>query len=386
MKAFEQFFSELDKLANSVGFNKLTLSMKRDKKVDLKSAFIKCIELRGRRTLSIVYRYPTTDKTKNFNVADGLIVIRELMENFFYKADLMGLEQDLFLSVDKQGNSKLKRKKNSQVKVNSDKHDRTRKKLISAQNNVYLQELDIVTPDGKVKRNREDKFRQINRFTEIMSHVLGDNMKTPVIADMGCGKGYLTFALYDYLFSKGLKPKVIGVELRPNLVEKCNSISKKAGFEGLSFESGYIGQWDVDELDVLIALHACNTATDDAIYQGIKSSAKVIVCAPCCHKQVRKSMKVEGPLKEIAKHGILLEREAEILTDALRSMYLEVCGYKTRVMEFISTEHTAKNLLIIAEKRIHPLKNEKELWTKIQSLKDLWGIREHYLESLIKSL
>jgi hypothetical protein len=378
-----EFFDELKVQIEQGKFLKLTLSMKRDKKVELKSVFVKLITLRKEPSLSLVFRYPTNDITKNFPIKEGLENIKELLIKQFLKADLMGLESDVFLTIDKFGKGKIKRKKSvsTEQDKSSSQHDKKKKRLIDLKNNHYLKALDIVV-DGKVKRNREDKFRQINKFVEIMGHVLSDKYKQPVIADMGCGKGYLTFALYDYLNSLSLKPKVIGVELRPKLVDFCNAIAKDAKFQNLSFEAGYIGQWQVDKLDVLIALHACDTATDDAIYQGIKSEAKVIVCAPCCHQQVRKSMQTAGTLKEITRHGILMEREAEIITDSLRALYLEASGYKTKVMEFISTEHTPKNLLIIAEK--HHKKVDADVWAKIDSLKDLWGVKEHYLDSFIK--
>ncbi|MDD7985662.1 SAM-dependent methyltransferase [Lentisphaera marina] len=385
MDKITEFIDDLSAQLDVETLSKLSLSMKRDKKAELKSVFVKSIILRDQQMLSFVYRYPTNDLTKNFSIAEGLENVEKLLKDQFYKADLMSTERDVFLTIDKSGKGKIKRKDSNKTeqKTNSAKHDKTKKRLIDLKNNYYLQALDIVA-DGKVKRNREDKFRQINKFVEIMGHVLSNKYTEPVIADMGCGKGYLTFALYDYLSSLSMNPKVVGVELRPKLVDFCNEIANKANFDNLKFESGYIGQWEIEKLDVLIALHACDTATDDAIYQGIKSEAKVIVCAPCCHQQVRKSLQTTGALKDITRHGILMEREAEIVTDSLRALYLEASGYKTKIMEFISTEHTPKNLLIIAEK--HDRKLDSGVWDRIESLKAVWGLKEHYLEKLIKSL
>lgn len=385
MDKITEFIDELSAQLDGETLSKLSLSMKRDKKAELKSVFVKSIILRDQQMLSFVYRYPTNDLTKNFSIAEGLENVEKLLKDQFYKADLMSTERDVFLTIDKSGKGKIKRKDSNKTeqKTNSAKHDKTKKRLLDLKNNYYLQALDIVA-DGKVKRNREDKFRQINKFVEIMGHVLANKYTEPVIADMGCGKGYLTFALYDYLSSISMNPKVVGVELRPKLVDFCNEIANKAKFDNLKFESGYIGQWEIEKLDVLIALHACDTATDDAIYQGIKSEAKVIVCAPCCHQQVRKSLQTTGALKDITRHGILMEREAEIVTDSLRALYLEASGYKTKIMEFISTEHTPKNLLIIAEK--HDRKIDPAVWDRVESLKAVWGLKEHYLEKLIKSL
>ncbi|WDE96579.1 SAM-dependent methyltransferase [Lentisphaera profundi] len=386
MDKIVEFLNDLEGQLKVNSFSKLTLSMKRNKSDQVKSIFVKPINLRGEQKLCFVFRHPTNDVTKNYSFEEGLVEITESLNESFLKADLMSVKQDVFLTIDKQGKGKIKRKMKvlQSPETVDNKHDKRKKRLIETQNNLYLQELDIVDKDGQVKRSREDKFRQINKFVEVMGHVLANHGTEPVIADMGCGKGYLTFALYDYLGSLAMKPKVIGVELRPKLVDLCNRIAQKANFENLSFEAGYIGRWDIEKLDVLIALHACDTATDDAIYQGVKSGAKVIVCAPCCHRQVRKSMQTSGVLKEITRHGILLEREAEILTDSLRALYLEACGYKTKVMEFISTEHTPKNLLIIAEKHQNGI--DAEIWNRIKGLKEMWGLKEHYLEALVRDL
>ncbi|MFA5419003.1 MAG: SAM-dependent methyltransferase, partial [Bacteroidales bacterium] len=165
--------------------------------------------------------------------------------------------------------------------------------FISPEKNLYLQLLGVTTVDGKVKKGMEDKFRQINKYVEVVSHVVQQANLTAgfTVADMGSGKGYLTFALYDYLTNiMLLAPEVAGVELRPNLVAQCNGISKKSGFEKLKFIQGSIEKTVLPEIDLLIALHACDTATDEAIFRGIRHKAKVIITAPCCHKQIRRQM------------------------------------------------------------------------------------------------
>ena len=201
---------------------------------------------------------------------------------------------------------------------------------------------------------------------------------------MGSGKGYLTFALYDYLTNTlNLSPRVTGVELRTELVEKCNAIAAKAGFGNLSFVTGSIDSAELPAVDMLIALHACDTATDQAIYRGIKAGAKVIICAPCCHKQIRKQINPSNELKSITRFGILEERQAEMLTDAIRALVLEAFGYKTKVFEFISTEHTPKNVLIVGVKAEATKEVNLASVEKIKNLKALCNIEYHELEKLM---
>ena len=236
-------------------------------------------------------------------------------------------------------------------------------------------------------KTAQDKYRQINHYIEIIDGIVKDlQLQAPLhIADMGSGKGYLTFALYDYLHNKLQVPATItGVELRPELVATCNAIAAKAGYSQLHFQTGTIASYNAPATDILIALHACDTATDDAIFKGIEAGAKVIVVAPCCHKQIRKQMKPENELNAITKHGILLERQAEIVTDSIRSLILEMQDYKTKVFEFIATEHTPKNVLIVATKRRTAVNNQADLQEKITGLKTLFRIKEHYLEELMK--
>ena len=207
------------------------------------------------------------------------------------------------------------------------------------------------------------------------------------VVDMGSGKGYLTFALYDYLTNVlNVKTKITGVEFRKDLVILCNSISKKSSFTNLFFEEGTIENYTTTTtIDVLIALHACDTATDDAIAKGIKANANLIVVAPCCHKQIRKQItlnKKQNDVSFITQYGIFLERQAEMVTDAIRALVLEYFGYKTKVFEFITDAHTPKNIMIVGEK-ISNHKNEDAL-LKIKNAKEFFGIKEHYLEKLVE--
>jgi len=197
----------------------------------------------------------------------------------------------------------------------------------------------------------------------------------------------LTFALYDYLTNVlALKPSVIGVEFRPDMVELCNSIAQNTGFDGLNFVEGTIENYDSTDTNILIALHACDTATDDAIYKGITAEADLIVVAPCCHKQIRREIeknKASNELDFLTKYGIFLERQAEMVTDGIRALILEYFGYKTKVFQFISDAHTPKNVLVVGIKgKVNP-KKQAEILEKLKATKAYFGIDYHHLEKLL---
>jgi SAM-dependent methyltransferase len=200
----------------------------------------------------------------------------------------------------------------------------------------------------------ESKLRQIHRFVEILSHLVDgwDRGSGRIrVVDLGCGKGYLTFAAYQWLRASGWpQAEVLGIELRPALVETCSRIAREVGYDGLAFRAGEIAHTPFEGADVAIALHACDTATDDALAAGVEAGARLLIVAPCCHREVRPQLAPPVALAALGAHGILVEREAELVTDALRAAALESAGFAARVFEFVSTEHTAKNLMIAAER------------------------------------
>lgn len=382
--------SFLDAISNSIKKQeliKLTLGNKRNKQAELNNVFVKLVLIKNKPQLSFVYRHPTKDITKNFEPEEGINLINETLQKDFYNADLFTTEGDYHLLINKNENIKVVTKKASlEVKADTHHHDKQKERIIETADNIYLHELGVVTADGKVKKDMQDKYRQINKYVEIIEGILKD-VQLPAgftIADMGSGKGYLTFALYDYLHNTLKKnTTVTGIEIRNDLVDKCNSIAAKAHYDKLYFKQGSIEQSELPAVDMLIALHACDTATDDAIYKGIKANAKIIVCAPCCHKQIRKQIMPGNALSLITKHGILLERLAEMVTDTIRALILEAYGYKTKVFEFISTEHTPKNILITAIKKDRQGKEKEEKLKEINELKKLFGIQQHYIEKLL---
>lgn len=366
---------------------KLTLSSKRTKTSDLNKVIISAIELKKGYFLNFVYRHKTKDITKNYEIQQGLQTTSNLLETSFLNAEMLSTTENNLLYILPNGKVKLKTKILETATKAVLTHDKNKERLISLEGNIYLRELGITNANAEVRREMSDKYKQINQYIELLAPYFrdmnwGDNFQ---IVDMGSGKGYLTFALYDFITNNlKLKAKVTGVEYRDELVTICNEITKKANFENLNFIQGTIEKSNLSKIDILIALHACDTATDEAIYRGIRAEADLIVCAPCCHKQIRKAMTVNNELKNITRFGILKERQAEIITDTIRAMILEINGYKTNVFEFISLEHTPKNVMIVAKKTKEKKLNVDQLSSDVAYLKKLYGINKHYLETLLQ--
>lgn len=384
MNHIVQFIHQISQLLESEKFVGLQISNKRNADSDLKTVLIKPVVLKKGNRLSFVYRHNTKDITKNYEYDESIVILEELLKNDFYQASLNAANEDVFLTTREDGNGTLKRKPIQGSREVVKDHDHKKNRLIS-HSRRFLQALGITSHDGSIKKDKQAKYRQINKYIELLQ----DSMKTVQlpskyhIVDMGSGKGYLTFALYDYL-SNNLKHDitVTGVEMRKDLVVLCNQIAKDCEFDGLKFSQGTIQENKVKKMNILVALHACDTATDDAIAKGIQSGAEMIVCSPCCHKQIRKQMSPDNVLNNVAQFGILKERQAELITDTIRAMIMQAHGYQTKVIEYISTEHTPKNLLIIGVKKEGSSINESIL-EEVQKLKAMYGIEYHYLEKVL---
>jgi len=387
LQALQQLLSAIAESTQSNTFIKLTISNKRNKSDDLVNVFIRPVLLNSELQFSFVYRYSTRDITSNLKPEAAIETIEMLLRDTFLNADLFTTLSDFTFLSNRKGSGRLLRKPASSKELPVFTHDHTKKRLITTENNIYLRELGVVTDDFKVRPAMQDKFRQINRYVEIVEGVL-KTVKLPAdfhVADMGSGKGYLTFALYDHLKKTRAESfAVTGIELRPELVKSCNHIAEKAGFRNLAFLTGSIESAKIGHAQVLIALHACDTATDEAIYRGIAAGSEVIMVAPCCHKQIRKQINPENSLSEITRFGILEERQAEMLTDALRAIILEAFGYKTSVFQFIETEHTPKNVMIAAVRKTKRSTPDAKVMKRIADLKLMFGIHEHHLEHLLQ--
>ena len=385
MNKLESFLQTIISAADNAALLKITIGNKKDKSYVLKNVFIKPVLIKEKYLLSFVYRNLTNDITKNFDIAESIKQIKSLLEESFFNADVYTTKETVYYSVTKEGKEKIVTK-NNDAKISSAvlAHDKQKNRLIPT-NSFYLKELGVTNGEGNLKKEMQHKYKQINRYVEIIEGILKDTKieNNFLIVDMGSGKGYLTFALYNYLQIKNKEIKVTGIELREDLVLKCNKIAEQSKYTGLHFTKGSIQQTDLPFVDMLIALHACDTATDDAITKGIKAAAKFIICAPCCHKQIRRQMAPTNALQYITKHGILMERQAEMVTDTIRALMLEAHGYKTKVFDFIEEEDTPKNVLIVGTKSNFSQKIFDENILKIKELKALFGIKEHYLETVI---
>ena len=252
----------------------------------------------------------------------------------------------------------------------------------------FLRTLGVTKAGNRIVPAMARKWKQINKFVEIFDHAFASSdlaNKTELhVVDFGSGKGYLTFAIYDYLQSVlGIKTRTTGVELRENLVNLCTDLAVRLSMDGLKFRKGDVRSSPPEAMDALIALHACDTATDLAIHLGIRSGAGIIMCSPCCHKEIRRQIKSPEILKPMLKYGVHMGQEADMVTDALRALLLEAHGYKTQILEFVSLEHTSKNKLILAVRgNVHAPRDDT--LEQIQTLKATYGIEHQTLETLLQ--
>jgi SAM-dependent methyltransferase len=328
-----------------------------------------------------IYSYKVLEKsntqhfTKVINKANINDYIIHAADHLFFYCELLSEKGNGTLLQNTKGTATFIKKKGIST-LTSVTHNKSKDYLIPEEA-PYLIKLGISSKNGKVHEQSTKKYRQINKYIEIIDGLIDKKTKKLTIADMGSGKAYLTFSLYYYLTEvRQVKAIVTGYELRKDLVDDCNKIASELSFSNLKFEERNIEELTIEKIDMVVSLHACDIATDMAIYAGLNAGAKIIVLAPCCHKQIRKQIELKNG---ILKHGILLERQAEIVTDAIRALILEDYGYKAKVFEFISSEHTQKNTMIVASK----YKQNIHAALEIKDIKETYAIRQHYLEKLI---
>lgn len=260
--------------------------------------------------------------------------------------------QEVTISSGKKGQVSIKRRNVVRSAPIAMDHNRIKNYILKEGQPIdFLVDLGVMTPNGDVVKARYDKFRQINRYLEFIEDVLKelDRERQLTIVDFGCGKSYLTFAVYYYLkVLKGYDVCIIGLDLKEDVISHCNAVAEKYGYENLTFLQGDIAAYEgLNQVDMVISLHACDTATDQAIYKAVKWNAKVILAVPCCQHELNAQIHSKE-LKAAFDYGVLKERIAALITDGLRAKLLEEAGYKTQILEFIETEHTPKNLLIRA--------------------------------------
>lgn len=382
-----QFLSLLENSLSQNSFIKLLLAKYVGAEAELQRVIIKALTVKDQPCLSFVYRYKTRDITKNFPLAEAVQVIAELLPESFKNAHLLSLTDEVQLEFSKKGKSTLfKSKAQQEREAPSAGHDREKKRYLEL-TRPFLTDLGVTNKQHELIPSMSRKWKQINKFIEVFSHALTSSplkLDQPIkVADFGSGKGYLTFAIHDYLRNTlQAEGQVTGVELREDMVTLCNNAAARLEHPGLVFECGDVRSVAPSVLDVMIALHACDIATDYAIHMGIRSGASIIMCSPCCHKQIRLQIQSPTLLRPMLQYGLHMGQQAEMVTDSLRALLLEACGYETKVFEFISLEHTNKNKMILAVKRAEPLKSA-DILAKIQELKVFYGIQEQCLETLL---
>lgn len=298
-------------------------------------------------------------------------------------------DNDFHILINKKGDVNILKKQASKPSLKVTSHNRPKNYCLPEGKAVsFLVELGIMSASGKVYAQKYDKFRQINRFLEMIEDVVNHLPKDKVlqIIDFGCGKAYLTFALYHYLhIIHGHQINIIGLDLKKEVVEHCQSIADQLQFSHLQFIHGDINTYtEAKNIDLMVCLHACNTATDAALEKAVEWNSKVIMAVPCCQHELFNQIE-NTSLTPLLKHGILKERFAALATDAARAQILEIAGYKTQIMEFIDLEHTPKNLLIRAVRLDKPI-NRKKLIEEYHQYKQSLKIKPNIEDRLLKYL
>ena len=311
---------------------------------------IRPVEIKGKLLFQCQETVGTKEFHKNMTKDDVITRISDWMNGTFKQMQLESDTCTASVLVSKKGTMTIKKKphmKGTGKPVNL-AHNRKKRYILEEGIPVpFLQDLGVMTKEGKIVRTRYDKFRQINRFLEFIEDILPQlpSDREITILDFGCGKSYLTFAMYYYLHVlKKYSIRVIGLDLKKDVIALCNRLSKKFGFENLTFLHGDIAGYEgVDQVDMVVTLHACDTATDYALAKAVKWGAKVILSVPCCQHEINKQIQ-NDLLSPVLQYGLLKERMSALLTDGIRGQLLEMSGYRTQILEFIDMEHTPKKI------------------------------------------
>ena len=339
-----------------------------------------------------VSRY--TDKQvfhENMTAEDALETLSGWILHDFRQAQIRMQDEMVTVLVSKKGKATVKSKKAACIETQNLEHNRKKQYIIEEGTAVpFMIDLGVMTESGKIIRTRYDKYRQINRFLEFIEDILPElpTDRTVHIIDFGCGKSYLTFAMYYYLkVLKHYDIRITGLDLKQKVIEDCQALADRYGYDGLQFLCGDIADYNgTDEVDMVVTLHACDTATDYALYKAVKWPASVILSVPCCQHELNRKMQCET-LSGAFQYGLIKERTAALMTDAMRGQLLEMKGYKTQLLEFIDMEHTPKNILIrgVKSKGLLPKAARKQQMENYQKCRDFFGA-ELTLEKLFKEM
>ena len=339
-----------------------------------------------------VSRY--TDKQvfhENMTAEDALETLSGWILHDFRQAQIRMQDEMVTVLVSKKGKAPVKSTKAACIETQNLEHNRKKQYIIEEGMAVpFMIDLGVMTESGKIIRTRYDKYRQINRFLEFIEDILPElpTDRTVHIIDFGCGKSYLTFAMYYYLkVLKHYDIRITGLDLKQKVIEDCQALADQYGYDGLQFLCGDIADYNgTDEVDMVVTLHACDTATDYALYKAVKWHASVILSVPCCQHELNRKMQCET-LSGAFQYGLIKERTAALMTDAMRGQLLEMKGYKTQLLEFIDMEHTPKNILIrgVKSKGLLPKAARKQQMENYQKCRDFFGA-ELTLEKLFKEM
>ena len=348
---FEQMKEQFLQLINDQLLIQATISQPRQKSNEVKRVKLKPIELRGEYTIQLEYQYERILKHENVLLKDFPTYFERLLEDF-RQIHAEFSDQTIQVQLSKKNKVLWKSNKQQTIKQANLSHNRKKQYLLD-ENTPYpfLIRLGVQSEDGKIKKQKYDKFKQINRFIEFIDDSLKHLPKdrTIRILDFGSGKSYLTFALYHYLHvEKGLDIHVTGVDLKKEVIEHCNEIARDLHYNRLEFLVGDINDFnDETKVDMIVTLHACDVATDMALARAVKWDAKVILSVPCCQHELNRQ--IDAPnLNVMLQHGLIRERFAALATDSIRAEILKLVGYETQLVEFIDMENTPKNILIRA--------------------------------------
>jgi SAM-dependent methyltransferase len=348
---------------------------------------VRPVVLQGERHLQFSYFDARQCVAKNFR--DAGPPLGELLDLAFAGVHLSTAAEEIDVRTTKKGKVLVGRRSAEAPAGDPEPHNRVKVlPLPEGRSDRLLEALGILTRDGRVKPTMRAKFTQVNEFLKHLLHVLDDAglraLGRPVeILDCGCGSSHLTLAAHHYLNDVlGVPARVTGVDVNDEVVRKSAAVAGKLGADGVRFECGRIGAVETPA-DVVLALHACDTATDDAIAQAVRCEARLLLSVPCCHKALNRSVRAEGPaavLRPVLRHGILHERTADLVTDAFRALALRIVGYRTDVVEFVSPEHTARNLMIRAV-RGGPVGDPAAV-AEYRAMKEFWGVTP-YIEAAL---
>jgi len=350
---------------------------------------VRPVEIKGERNLQFSYFDEKKDVTSNYLLAESTAPLDELLALPFRNIFVENTTGNLQVNISKKGKVLVNEVKAASPAIPDLSHDRQKSRLLTAENaEPFLKAVGIMTQDGKIRADMQRKFKQINEFLRLVDETASfvHFRESPLhVVDFGCGNAYLTFAVYYYLHDiLQLDAHVVGVDVKADLIERHQEKAKVLGWSQLTFQTGRISEYQSEIVpDIVLALHACDTATDDALAQGIRWGSKLIVCAPCCQHELQQQMSqipMPTALLPIFQHGILFERVGDILTDTFRASILRIMGYRTDVTQFVPIEHTAKNLMIRAVKT-SPAGNARWI-EEYRNLKEFWQVTP-YLERLL---